>query len=227
MRVSEIFYSLQGEGLLTGVPSVFVRLAGCNLRCAWCDSRRATRPGAGVVLSPRQILRQVAAWPVGYVVVTGGEPMLARGLPGLTDALHGAGHHVTVETNGTIAPGRVRADLASLSPKLSNSESAPGRRAGGRSPQPEAVRWRPDVLRQWADRFPCQWKFVVRAERDLGEIRELLRRIDRPVPPERIFLMPEATTRAAYRRRAAVVAGWCRDHGYRFGPRLQVECSFR
>ena len=134
---------------------------------------------------------------------------------------------MTIETNGTLAPGGIVADLASISPKLSNSESDPAAFPIEAARQTEAHRWRPAVLREWLDRYECQLKFVVSGEPDILEIRELLRRVGRPVPPERILLMPQAADRASLRRRASNVAELCLKHGYRFGHRLQVELSFR
>jgi 7-carboxy-7-deazaguanine synthase len=78
MLISEIFYSVQGEGSLVGVPSVFVRTSGCNLRCGWCDTPYASWKPEGVEMSVEEILAEVAKHPTRYVVVTGGEPMVAK-----------------------------------------------------------------------------------------------------------------------------------------------------
>ena len=73
MRIVELFYSLQGEGLLTGVPSLFIRTAGCNLDCRWCDTRYARDPAAGTDLTPDAILARLRSWPQArHCVVTGG-----------------------------------------------------------------------------------------------------------------------------------------------------------
>ena len=106
MRVSEIFYSLQGEGMLVGTPSVFVRLAGCPFRCRWCDTAYAWDYAAGEDLDPDQIVAQVNRWSCGFVVLTGGEPMIGPDLsvrPGLADLtrrLKALGKHITIETAG-------------------------------------------------------------------------------------------------------------------------------
>src|SRR5688572_20004036 len=121
MRISEIFYSIQGEGELTGVPSVFVRTSGCNLRCTWCDTKYASWNPEGEELSIDAIVEQVRTFPARHVVLTGGEPMVARGISELAQRLRDDGLHITIETAGTIAPDGIACDLASLSPKLSNS----------------------------------------------------------------------------------------------------------
>lgn len=95
-RINEIFYSLQGEGFYTGVPAVFIRFSGCNLRCPFCD----TDHGAGTMMSTDEIISAIAPYPSGHVVLTGGEPSLFAD-DDLVAALHGAGRYIAVETNGT------------------------------------------------------------------------------------------------------------------------------
>src|SRR6187401_901216 len=104
MLISEIFYSVQGEGELTGVPSVFVRTSGCNLRCTWCDTPYASWNPEGQEMSVSEIVAEVLEHPAQFVVLTGGEPMIAKGIRELADALHAAGKHITIETAGTVAP---------------------------------------------------------------------------------------------------------------------------
>ena len=90
MKIAELFYSIQGEGSLVGVPSVFIRTSGCNLRCAWCDTPYTSWQPEGTDLELNQILDEVAAHPARHVVVTGGEPMIAPdilALPGRLRAL--------------------------------------------------------------------------------------------------------------------------------------------
>jgi 7-carboxy-7-deazaguanine synthase len=76
LKIAELFYSLQGEGALVGVPSVFIRTSGCNLRCSWCDTPYTSWQPEGNELSIEQILDEVKAHPARHVVVTGGEPMI-------------------------------------------------------------------------------------------------------------------------------------------------------
>ncbi len=121
MRISEIFYSVQGEGVFTGVPSVFVRTSGCNLRCSWCDTPYTSWKPEGSDASIDAIVESVTAFPAAkHVVITGGEPMIAPGLVELSERFRALGLHITVETAGTVfAP--VACDLMSISPKLANS----------------------------------------------------------------------------------------------------------
>ncbi len=98
--VTELFASIQGESTRAGMPCGFVRLAGCNLRCHWCDTPHAFEGGREMLLS--QVLDTVAQWRLPLVQVTGGEPLLQPGCVPLVEALLAAGHTTLVETNGTL-----------------------------------------------------------------------------------------------------------------------------
>ncbi|MBI2496915.1 MAG: 7-carboxy-7-deazaguanine synthase QueE, partial [Opitutae bacterium] len=98
MLISEIFHSLQGEGVLAGVPSVFVRTSGCNLRCNWCDTPYASWAPEGSQLRVDEIIAEVRKNPARHVVLTGGEPMIAPGIRELAAELKQLGYHLTVET---------------------------------------------------------------------------------------------------------------------------------
>src|SRR5207249_10915638 len=126
MHISELFYSIQGEGELTGVPSVFIRTSGCNLRCTWCDTKYASWQPEGADVSLDDIIAQVVKHPVTHCVLTGGEPMIAKQIHELARRLHELGKHITIETAGTIAPCGIACDLASLSPKLGRSTPRAG-----------------------------------------------------------------------------------------------------
>src|SRR5215470_799343 len=129
MRIAEIFHSIQGEGTLAGVPSAFVRTTGCNLRCAWCDSPYTSWQPEGDDLPLDEIVARLTSFGSLHAVVTGGEPLLAPGIEELCRRLRDAGLHITIETAATIFK-PIACDLASLSPKLSNS--TPRERDGGR-----------------------------------------------------------------------------------------------
>src|SRR5580693_6278799 len=129
LKIAELFYSLQGEGSLVGVPSFFIRSSGCNLRCAWCDTPYTSWYPEGADFTLDQIVDEVKAHPALHVVVTGGEPMIAPEIILLTERLRGLGLHITIETAGTVFK-PVACDLMSISPKLSNSTPNDSRWAG-------------------------------------------------------------------------------------------------
>jgi len=222
MLISEIFYSIQGEGELTGIPSVFVRTSGCNLRCNWCDTMYASWEPEGTEMSVDQIVAEVLHHPALHCVLTGGEPMVAKGIRELASALRAAGKHITIETAATIPPDAIACDLASLSPKLSNS--TPDHRL------PEAwrqkhdqLRTQPGVIRDWITHFPFQLKCVVTAASDLDEINLLLSEVGVKIPSAKILLMPEGISTAAIRGRDQTLVEICKQHGYRYCNRLHVE----
>ena len=215
LQVVELFHSLQGEGRLTGVPSVFVRLAGCNLRCVWCDTAYAREPDAGHAVPLSELVRQVCAFPTRFVVLTGGEPMTSENIRDLTAALQTCGKHVTIETNGTLPPERIACDLASISPKLAHSSAAPD--------DDEATRICLPALAAWIDGYDYQLKFVVSLPVDVVEIREILGDIDRPIPPEHVLLMPEGKNSALLHQRDAWLVEVCKEHGFRYCRRLHVD----
>lgn len=223
MRISEIFYSIQGEGELTGIPSVFVRASGCNLRCRWCDTKYASWDPEGEDRTIDEIVAEVISHGAHHTVVTGGEPMVAKGIHELMAALRAAGQHLTIETAATVPPDGIACDLASLSPKLANSTPLPGEIAPGWIEKHEKLRLQPEVIRAWIDAYPYQLKFVVASAGDLDEIEDLLVRIDRAIPPHKVLLMPEGVTADVIRDRDETLVDVCKDRGYRYCNRLHVE----
>ena len=222
MFISEIFYSIQGEGELTGTPSVFVRASGCNLRCNWCDTPYASWRPEGGEMTVAEILREVEKFPARHVVLTGGEPMVAKGMRELAAELREAGRHITIETAATVEPDGIACDLASLSPKLKNS--APDSKLfGALHARHEKLRWQPEVVREWVEQYPFQLKFVVADAADVEEIQLLLRELGGKIPSEKVLLMPEGVTIEALRRREPVLVELCKTHGFRYCHRLQIE----
>jgi 7-carboxy-7-deazaguanine synthase len=222
MLISEIFHSLQGEGELTGVPSVFVRTSGCNLRCGWCDTPYASWAPEGATLTVPEILAEVRKYPARHVVLTGGEPMIAPEIHELAYQLQELGHHITIETAATVPPRGIACDLASLSPKLAHS--APGERADEVwRRRHEERRRQPEVIAQWIAAGDYQLKFVVGSEADIAEIDELLRDTGCAVPPHKILLMPEGVTVEAQRARAGWLGELCKARGHRYAHRLHLE----
>ncbi len=222
MLISEIFYSVQGEGSLAGVPSVFVRSSGCNLRCVWCDTPYASWNPTGTEMTIKEILTAVTAHPATHVVLTGGEPMIAKGMHELATHLRDLGKHITIETAGTIAPNGIACGLASLSPKLAHSTPSP-ELAGAWSARHERDRWQPDILRAWIEHCDYQLKFVVREHSDVEEIIDLLEKNHIAVPAHKILLMPEGTDAKILHTTAAHVAVWCKQYGFRYTPRLHID----
>lgn len=223
MLISETFYSVQGEGSLVGVPSVFVRTSGCNLRCTWCDTPYASWKPEGTEMSVEEIVAVVQREPTRFVVVTGGEPMVAKGMPELLAQLREAGKHITIETAGTIAPQGVACDLASISPKLAHSTPSEAKAGKAWAEKHESLRLQPEVLRAWCESYDYQLKFVVATEADVEEVRAVVASIGVPVPPEKILLMPEGITQEALKARQAWLVEVCKCTGWRYSPRLHID----
>lgn len=218
MRICEIFESIQGEGLLAGVPSLFIRASGCNLRCAWCDTPYASWAPEGEEWSVNRLAARVRESRLRHVVITGGEPMIFADLVPLTHSLKEEGRHITIETAGTV-DADVACDLMSISPKMSNS--TPHGIEGGRWVEiHERARLRVDVLRRLTARYDYQLKFVVSAPDDLGEICSLAERLG--APPERVLLMPQGVTAEELRERSLWLVDLCRETGFRYCPRLHI-----
>lgn len=239
MPVSETFWSIQGEGKLAGVPSLFIRLCGCNLRCRWCDTPYASWEPEGELRGIDSLIELARSRPeTAHVVLTGGEPMMFGRLTELSARLAlgrdrgGAGMHVTIETAGTVIPaGGVTSHLMSVSPKLSNSTPVGDARdpSGAWAARHEERRVSIPTLQRLIDESGVpgrdrQLKFVVTEtalEPDLGEVDEMLARL-RGWRPSDVLLMPEgvaAPSRAFVRALGAV----CVERGWRYCPRLHIE----
>jgi 7-carboxy-7-deazaguanine synthase len=216
MRIAEIFYSVQGEGSLVGVPSVFVRTSGCNLRCSWCDTPYTSWNPEGQDVGIDEILDRAAGFQVArHVVLTGGEPMIAPDIAELSGRFRERGMHITVETAGTVFT-PVACDLMSISPKLSNSTPEGVFRA-----QHERLRRQPDVLLRLMDGYEYQLKFVIARENDVDEVCALVSLLN--APAANVILMPEGTRADILRERGVWLAELCKKHGFRFSPRLHVD----
>ena len=99
MKINEIFYSIQGEGLWAGMPNIFIRTTGCNLRCSYCDTTYAY--DAGNIYTIEQIMKQLSFYPCMYLCITGGEPLLQPDIYSLVDAAFSKKYHICIETNGS------------------------------------------------------------------------------------------------------------------------------
>lgn len=220
MKIVDVYRSVQGEGVLTGTPSVFVRASGCNLRCWYCDTPYASWLPEGVDNTVDEIIAQVEEWDCPHVVLTGGEPMLFAELLPLAEGLKGIGRHVTVETAGTLyLP--VACDLMSLSPKLSGSGPSSEDHPRWRR-RHHRLRYQPDVLRRLLIEYNHQLKFVIDRPAELEEVAAMLRELPE-ADPKRILMMPQGVTAEHLQRRARWLEPACAERGWTYCPRRQIE----
>ena len=215
-----IFVSLQGEGPKAGTPSVFLRLAGCNLGCVYCDSRKAWdeayenqwRESSVATVAERLLEVKGRA---SNLVITGGEPLLQqREVENLIRLVQRKFLTIEVETNGTILPGaiaRVPNVFFNVSPKLSNSGVERERRINER------------VLRFFAGHERAYFKFVVSNRAEAEEARDLVRELG--IDPRRVYLMPLASNRTQLERVAPVVARLAGRLGFAYSDRLQLRVN--
>jgi 7-carboxy-7-deazaguanine synthase len=220
LQISEIYQSIQGEGEFTGTPSVFVRTTGCNLRCWFCDTPFTSWEPEGSSQSVEHVLNQVANLGAEHVVVTGGEPLLLPDIVPLTVELRSRGHFVTVETAGTVFR-EATADLMSISPKLGNSTPSP-ERSQVWSQRHEELRHRPDVIRCLISASPYQFKFVIDQPNDVAEVEEWLTEFPE-IDRDRVWLMPQATTREELATKTDWIEQAAETSGFRFTSRLHIE----
>ena len=220
VRIAEIYSSLQGEGRLTGTPSVFVRTSGCNLRCWYCDTSYASWIPEGEDLSIDEILSRVLESDTKHVVLTGGEPMLFAELIPLARELRRQSRHITIETAGTLhLP--VDCDLMSISPKLANS--TPSAEQDPRwSRRHERARHVPDVIRKLISQYDYQLKFVVDSPADCEEVAAYLEEFPQ-LDRARVMLMPQGTDHHYLAEQAEWLAPYCAQHGLQFCQRMHIE----
>ena len=214
----EIFHSIQGEGPSLGTPSVFLRLALCNLICTWCDTkytwdwRHYDYKSEVMELSVEQLRESISGYDCRHLVITGGEPLLQqKGLAPLVRSLAERGFSFEVETNGTIAPGpQLERDIDqwNVSPKLANSGNAPHRRETSQA------------LRSFSALANAYFKFVVVQDSDVEEVCCLVQKYR--LPRERVILMPEGQTPETLQERGRWLSQVCIQKGFRFSPRLHI-----
>ncbi|MCX7402019.1 MAG: 7-carboxy-7-deazaguanine synthase QueE [Planctomycetia bacterium] len=232
MRIAEIYTSLQGEGLLAGTPSTFVRVSGCNLRCHWCDTPFASWEPTGEYRTVESLHAEVVGLRISHLVVTGGEPLIFPEIVDLCWGLRQSGVHVTIETAGTVLPA-IRAasaepgaiaDLMSISPKLSSS-GPPATTPGDWQRRHVASRRRDDVLHALMAMGPYQLKFVIDTPDDLKEACLWLDdlgisqgRVDR----DRVMFMPQGKSIEELAQTTAWLEKECRRVQIQLAPRHHI-----
>ena len=217
LRLSEVFDSLQGEGVNIGKPCRFVRLALCNLHCHYCDTKYTwdfkqfdyAREVHEATLEA--VVGQLRSAPAGHVVITGGEPLLQqRALAKVLERVPGE-LFIEIETNGTRVPLPAlieRVNQWNVSPKLASAGDA------------EALRIRPEALTALRDTGRAYLKLVVKTAQDRDEAEALRARFG--FEKSRTLLMPEAASREELDARSAEVAGWSQALSLRFSSRLHI-----
>ncbi len=170
-------------------------------------------------MSVDQLCNRVNELRTNHVVLTGGEPLIYARINELCDSLRSSGHHLTIETAGTIHR-ELACDLISISPKLSGS--APAASSGSWQAAHHARRERLEVVRQLMHEHPYQLKFVVDEPADAEEVLEYLQLLG-GYDGDRVLLMPQGTQPAALDRQAEWLLPWCQQHELRFCPRAHIH----
>ncbi|WP_150428291.1 7-carboxy-7-deazaguanine synthase QueE [Dechloromonas sp. CZR5] len=169
LRITEVFYSLQGEASRVGLPTVFVRLTGCPLRCTWCDTTYSFTGGEAATVE--SVLAEVAKYPVRQVCVTGGEPLSQKDCLPLLTALCDAGYDVSLETSGAL-------DVAGVDPRVSRimDLKAPGSGEVGRNlwSNLDCLNDRDEIKMVIASRDDYEWARDVIRQRHLDRLCPVL-----------------------------------------------------
>lgn len=206
LSVSEIFESLQGEGPNRGKPVVFLRTAGCNLRCTWCDTPYALELRQGTRMSTEEVVEKIKSFDARHIVLTGGEPMIQQNfLRPVFEQL--PDYFVEVETNGGFASeidGYI--DQYNCSPKLSGS----GNQVYELKLLPNEKTW---------------YKFVIDSDDDLNETLDFIQ--EYKLPSERIQLMAQGRTKVEQEEKMDWVENLSKEHGFFFTPRLHILDNYR
>ena len=214
----EIFRSIQGEGVNIGMPTVFLRLAQCNLMCSWCDTKYTwdwdnyDYESEVHDMSDSEVEDVISGFDCKHLVITGGEPLIqARQLVPLAQSLKSLGYFIEVETNGTLVPDDGLSGLVdqwNVSPKLANSANALNRRESSHA------------LRFFAELPNAYFKYVVNTPDDLLEILDLNSRYG--IAESNTILMPQAENCNELDQKSGWIVELCKQSGFRFSTRLHV-----
>ena len=201
-----------------GVPSVFLRLATCNLSCAWCDTKYTwdwqnfDYQTEVVELESSEIQQKIQTFDCSHVVITGGEPLLQQDeLEPLVASLARDGYTFEVETNGTIAP------TFGMSQHIGQWNVSPKLRTSGNALESREI---PLALEAFAQIPKAYFKFVVTGETDIDEVCALRDRYK--LTSDRVLLMPEGRTPEALAKKSSWLPEACVKHGFRFTTRLHI-----
>jgi 7-carboxy-7-deazaguanine synthase len=219
LPISEIFFSIQGEGVNIGKPSIFIRFYFCNLNCIWCDSKytweNQDKAKEGIdyfLMDIQEILNYISKFDCNRVVITGGEPLLHQeNLKNLLKELKNKGFYIEIETNGTIKPKEEiikLVDLFNVSPKLSNSKVD------------YKLRIRNEVLKVFSEINNSIFKFVICDIKDLDEVDELVKKLN--INKEKVYLMPEGTDEKTIKERSLWLIDESKKRNYNFTTRLHI-----
>lgn len=241
LEVSEIFYSIQGEGPDLGNPIIFIRLVGCNLHCHFCDSpytwrwddtsfehnnaRKYSKDIETNLMSVDQIMQKLKTIDpdrrTNLVVITGGNPLIHQKklvFNRLLGELHRRGYTIEMEDNGTIAPAEYITDALGvyqyhITPKLANSGLA------------KSVRDREDVMRRYveiSEDLNCRvvFKYVISTLEDFEEVCALVEKYN--IPREYVWMMPEGISLDATMEKSYWLIEKCIEFGFNFTPRLHI-----
>lgn len=249
LLISEVFHSIQGEGMVTGAPSIFIRVIGCNLRCvfkgstcdtpytSFCPETAKYSSISDVLNAIEQIRKQYPN--TEHIVITGGEPLLyrkelcelIRNIRQMMDAC------ITIETNGTLPALETKVDLYSISPKLSTSEASEEDVQKGIITEEwrqkhARTRYNPDSLLDLIRSSNFQLKFVYSGPECINEInhiiddimeRDISSRMTDAYIKRRIMLMPEGINREQIEAHQLECARACMENGWRYCDRLHIR----
>jgi len=218
MKISEIFSSIQGEGIHAGKPSVFLRTALCNLKCVWCDTKYTwdwdnydySKEVHEIPIE--KVIEKIKEFEPKHIVITGGEPLIQQNDIALLLSKLGDDYFVEVETDCTIIPDSVMLEHVNhwnVSPKTSNSENS------------REAREIPQCYDFFVKLENSVFKFVIEKESDLVEIDELITKYS--IPKNKILLMPQASTKDELNLKKEEIEKIAMANGLLFSSRLQVE----
>lgn len=228
LPISEIFCSIQGEGVYSGTPSFFIRTIGCNLRCKWgdtlCDTPYTSHePEKGELLSIEAIYEKLQSFnkpEVSHVVITGGEPFLHEDTVRLIELLTYKNYLVTIETNGTHLPyftGVPSQILLSISPKLASSTPKDNMYAETH----EKTRIIKDRIFERLPAYNHIFKFVIHDDSDIQEVKQMIQK--RKINKNRIYLMPEGITSEDVRKGMQKLVPLCIENGWHLSDRMHLH----